>query len=369
MYTQLISFGLIGFIGSLALTPLLIGLMRKHQLYQPRRADGPQTHIAKGKVPPAGGIIFWIGLAVLLVSVIIRPTLPQAFVTYNEDIRLVMICALTGALILGFVGFLDDLSKITSQKTKGIPARYKLIIQLLVPILAVFLVTHFADLIKPINIIYPGGFIELPTWLLYGFSVFCFMGIINGMNFLDGLDGLAGGSSVVTFIALGLVTRLDSSISGLTAGLVSGFLVYNVKPAKIYMGDTGSYTLGALLGLICILEGLHLFLVVGCLLFAIEVLSVVLQVTVFRFTGKRILKMSPIHHHFELSGWSEWRVVVTFWIVNVIAAVLAVLLLSPKMPYNHSTAININQKIIQIPKDGFDIESIEYFRKYGLEGR
>ncbi len=368
MITQMLLFAILGFIGSVIATPILISIMQRNHLYQPRRSDGPQTHLQKGKVPPAGGIVFWLGLALMLVTVLIKPVLPSAFVSYDKDIRLVLICAISGALILGLIGFLDDLNKITSQKTRGIPARFKLLIQIAVPMIAVYIVTTNSHQFKPGLLLYPGGSIEMPLWLVFCFSLFCFMGIINGMNFLDGLDGLAGGSSVVTFLALGLCTRLDNSLSGFTAGLVGGFLVFNIKPAKIYMGDTGSYTLGALLGLICILEGLHIFLVIGCLLYAIEVLSVVLQVSSFKLTGKRILKMSPIHHHFELSGWSEWKVVLNFWVFNAIVSIIAVLALSTLMPYNLSTAINTKQRVIQIPKDGFDKDSIQYFRKYGLEG-
>lgn len=368
MITQILIYATLGFIGSVIATPILISIMQRNQMYQPRRSDGPQSHLKKGKVPPAGGIVFWLGLALMLITIIAKPVLPSAFISYDKDIKLVLICSISGALILGLIGFFDDLNKITSQKTQGIPARYKLLIQIAVPMIALYIVTTYSNQFKPESMLFPGGSVELPLWLVYSFSLFCFMGIINGMNFLDGLDGLAGGSSVVTFLTLGLCTRLDSSLSGFTAGIVGGFLVFNIKPAKIYMGDTGSYTLGALLGLICILEGLHVFLVIGCLLYAIEVLSVVLQVTVFRLTGKRILKMSPIHHHFELSGWSEWKVVLNFWIFNAIASIIAVLALSSLMPYNLSTAINTKQRVIQIPKDGFDKDSIQYFRKYGLEG-
>lgn len=230
---------------------------------------------------------------------------------------------LIATLGFGLIGFLDDYIKIVFKRSLGLTARQKLIGQLACSAVICVLLwqsNHSTVLAVPGT---SWGF-DL-GWFYYPFIILMMLAISNAVNFTDGLDGLLSGTSAIALAAFALIAMQLSEIAAAVCaaamiGAVLGFLVFNAHPAKVFMGDTGSLGIGGAVGAIAILTKTELlFLVIGGI-FVIEMLSVVIQVVSFKTRGKRVFKMSPIHHHFELSGWSEWRVVITFWLAGIVLA-------------------------------------------------
>jgi len=297
------------FVLALLAGPLLIPLLRRLKFGQQIRTDGPQGHLKKKGTPTMGGIIIMMALAV------------AALRFADKDSELVVL--LVASLGYGLIGFLDDYIKILFKRSLGLTARQKLIGQLIVSaVVCYFLIRmgHSTDVHIPIaNVDIKFG------WMYYPFVAFLMLATSNGVNFTDGLDGLLAGTSAIAFGAYVIIAVQSHSpetaiFSAATVGAVLGFLVFNAHPAKVFMGDTGSLGLGGGLAAAAILTKQEMLLAVIGGVFAIEVLSVIIQVTSFKTRGKRVFKMSPIHHHFELSGWSEWRVVITFWLTGLVLA-------------------------------------------------
>lgn len=311
-----------GFLGAY----LLLRLLSRAKAFQPYREQGPQSHFAKGQVPTAGGIVFVVGIFVFWIVELLLFSL-GGFVSPWSDrtfIVLTIICA--GTIFTGLIGFTDDLMKLTKNASIGFPARYKFLLQLLIGVLASYLLTPESSQLA-IPIIGKSWELSLPFVLILG--AIAFAGFVNGVNFADGLDGLAAGSVIITLIGLNLISVL-LGISHLTVlsaagiGLVLGFFILNIKPAYIFMGDTGSYALGALIALAFISSGLLIYAVLLGIVYIVEVGSVILQVASFKLTGKRIMKMSPLHHHFELCGRREESIVAGFWLVQATGCAAAV---------------------------------------------
>ncbi len=237
---------------------------------------------------------------------------------------------LAATLGFGFVGLLDDLIKILKKRSLGLTSLQKLAGQLLFSVICCALLIHSGH---STALSVPGTSFSFDwgAWFYYPFIVLMLLAISNAVNFTDGLDGLLASVSAPAFGAYALIaiqaTQFPSALGAAAmAGSVLGFLVYNAHPAKIFMGDTGSLGIGGAIGMIAILTKQELlFLIIGGV-FVIEMLSVVLQVASFKTRGKRIFKMSPIHHHYELSGWSEWRVVAVFFGASLILAALGLYL-------------------------------------------
>lgn len=300
----------VSFILSVIAAPLLIPLLRRMKFGQQVRDDGPQSHLKKAGTPTMGGIIIIVAftLAYLKFSVV------------NTDFY-VLLVAVIG---YGLIGFLDDYIKIAFKRSLGLTPRQKLAGQLLVGAAICGLLIS-AGHSTALSI--PGTSVSFDWsgWFYYPFIIIMMMAVTNAVNFTDGVDGLLSGVSTFALAAYAIIAMQATSIAaGVCAaamiGAVLGFLVFNAHPAKVFMGDTGSFGIGGAIGAIAIVTKSELlFLIIGGV-FVIEMLSVVLQVVSFKTRGKRIFKMSPIHHHFELSGWSEWRVVITFWTVSLLLA-------------------------------------------------
>lgn len=309
----LISFGI-----SAVLCPFVIPLLQKLKFGQNVRTDGPQGHLKKQGTPTMGGIMFLGGIIITALLFIkdYPEIVPVLFVTIG----------------FGVIGFLDDYIKVVMKRSDGLSPMQKLILQLLVS--GIF--TYYCIITPSIgtSIILPftdGKMIDL-GWLFAPFCVFVMLGTDNGVNFTDGLDGLCSSVTVMvaTFFA---VVALGNNhgiapICGAVVGSLLGFLLFNVHPAKVFMGDTGSLALGGFVAATAFVLKMPLFLVLVGAIYFIEVLSVIIQVTYFKKTkGKRIFKMAPIHHHFELSGWSETQVVAIFSIVTALLCLVAYLAL------------------------------------------
>jgi phospho-N-acetylmuramoyl-pentapeptide-transferase len=312
--------------------PAIIDALKRHQIRESIRKEGPQSHLAKEGTPTMGGII-------ILLSILV-PTLLWADLT-NRYIQLII--AVTAGM--GIIGWVDDYFKAVKGQPKGLVARKKLAGQLLLGLgLGIVLYTWppapefttSTDIPFLKNLVLPLGIFYIPFVLLV------VAGTSNAVNLSDGLDGLAIGLSAIAFVAFAAICyvsgRVDFSsylaitylpgageltiFCAATLGAALGFLWFNSHPAEVFMGDTGALALGGALGAIAILVKKELLLVILGGVFVVEALSVIIQVAVFRYTGKRFFRMAPLHHHFELLGWPESKVVVRFWIMGVICALI-----------------------------------------------
>jgi phospho-N-acetylmuramoyl-pentapeptide-transferase len=290
------------------------------------REWGPEHHKEKGAIPTAGGLLFVIvPLAVVPFSIYV---LGDALDLRSSDLTLSLLLLLV-CTAFAVLGFIDDFIKAATQSSRGLLARYKLVLQVVVALTAVHFAAQFGTLAFLPWSAEPA---TLPSWLYYSLGTFLLVGMVNAMNFTDGLDGLAPGMALLSLAAFVFILNTElisgllagrqnvlSYISLVVAGAVLAFLVVNFRPALIYLGDTGSYFLGAFIGYVAILSGLLIYLIPLALIYGLELISVIVQVAYFRTTGgKRLLKMSPLHHHFELSGLSEIATVLLFWMVHAL---------------------------------------------------
>ncbi|AOK89032.1 phospho-N-acetylmuramoyl-pentapeptide-transferase [Paenibacillus polymyxa] len=307
----------VSFILAVIAAPLLIPLLRRMKFGQQVRDDGPKSHLKKIGTPTMGGIVILVAFTL---------TFLKFSAIKNTDFYVLLVATLG----FGLIGFLDDYIKIVFKRSLGLTARQKLFGQLLFGAIMCWLLLN-NDHSTAIGIPGTSWSFDWGGWFYYPFIIIMMLAISNAVNFTDGLDGLLSGTSAIAFAAYAIVaiqaTSLPAAVcSAAMIGAVLGFLVYNAHPAKVFMGDTGSLGIGGAIGAIAIVTKSEiLFLIIGGV-FVIEMLSVVLQVASFKTRGKRIFKMSPIHHHFELSGWSEWRVVITFWAVGLLLAGLGLYL-------------------------------------------
>ncbi|WP_240402283.1 phospho-N-acetylmuramoyl-pentapeptide-transferase [Lactobacillus jensenii] len=294
--------------------PWLIVFMHMHHEGQPIREEGPKAHLKKAGTPTMGGAVFVIASIIASVSVLVWK---QSF----NNIAIILIIALLGH---GLIGFLDDGLKIIWKNNLGLRAWQKLLLQILIAVVLVLISSfdHFGFALRM-----PwGGALTGPVIFVL-FTIFWLVGFSNAVNLSDGLDGLASGLSIISFATYAYLAFKQENLAILVfcmsviGGLII-FLVFNHKPAKIFMGDAGSLALGGSLAAIAILLNRPWSLLLVGLVFVCETASVMMQVTSFKLTHKRIFKMTPIHHHFELSGWSEWKVDIVFWIVQLIFSIL-----------------------------------------------
>ncbi|AOA01617.1 MAG: phospho-N-acetylmuramoyl-pentapeptide-transferase [Carnobacterium sp.] len=314
---------LMPFVSSFALTimvmPMFIGYFRMKQIGQVTRDEGPKWHEVKTGTPTMGGVVFIIATLITAVWVGIW----QGALTLSLGL-LLFILALYGVL-----GFLDDFIKVFKKRNLGLTSKQKLIGQIIGGIIF-FIVFKYEGLATKIAFPFIGS-IDI-GWLYGIFVIFWLVGFSNAVNLTDGLDGLVAGTASIAYGTYAVIAwhqqQTDILIFCVTivGGLV-GFFFFNKKPAKIFMGDVGSLALGGGLAAVSILLHQEWSLLLIGLIFVIETASVMIQVTSFKLTGKRVFKMSPIHHHFEMSGWSEWRVVLTFWSVGLLAAIVALLVI------------------------------------------
>jgi phospho-N-acetylmuramoyl-pentapeptide-transferase len=305
----------VSFVLAVLFGPLFIPLLRKLKFGQQVRVDGPESHLKKTGTPTMGGIIILVALTL-------------AFLKFADNGPEYW-ALLTACLGFGLVGFLDDYIKIVFKRSLGLTAKQKLFGQLLFSAIFCYFLYHM-DHSTVVGVPGTDWSIDL-GWSYYLLVVIMFLGSTNAVNFTDGLDGLLSGTSALAFGAFAVIaleaTQPQAAVfSAAVVGAVLGFLVYNAHPAKIFMGDTGSLGLGGGIAAVAILTKTELLLIVIGGVFVLEMLSVIIQVASFKTRGKRVFKMSPIHHHFELSGWSEWRVVTTFWFVGLLLAGAGLLL-------------------------------------------
>lgn len=310
----------IGFLITVLISPIFIPFLRRLKFGQSIREEGPQSHMKKAGTPTMGGLM--IVVSIIITSLIMVAKVNGTLASYEIWL---LIFVLVG---YGLIGFLDDFIKVALKRNLGLTSLQKMIGQLLIAFIFYFILRYFDF---PTYIQIPGTSIQWELGFWYAFLiVFMLVGSSNAVNLTDGLDGLLAGTAAIAFGAFAILAwygfpQGEVTLFALSAvGALLGFLVFNAHPAKVFMGDTGSLALGAAIAGIAILTKMEIFLVIIGGVFVIETLSVIIQVISFKTTGKRVFKMSPLHHHYELLGWSEWRVVTTFWFVGLIFAALGI---------------------------------------------
>ena len=311
---------IISFAVSAALGPFVIPMLLRLKIGQTVRTDGPETHLAKNGTPTIGGLIFLAGIAV--VSVVF-------WKKYPEMTPLIFL-----TFCFGIIGFIDDFIKVVLKRSKGLAAWQKFSLQFIVTAAFAWFLVKFEGQNLDMIIPFGGGKMIDPAYLGLPLLFFVVLGTDTGANFTDGLDGLA--SSVTAAIALffmvvasvlgGEQAASVSVVSGAVLGGLLGFLLFNAHKAKVFMGDTGALALGGYVAAAAYMMHVQLLLPIVAIIYVIEVVSVIMQVSYFKLThGKRIFKMAPIHHHFEKCGWSETQVMTRFTVVTLIAAAICLL--------------------------------------------
>lgn len=309
----------ISLIITVLLGPLLIPLLKRLKFGQNIRSDGPSRHLQKAGTPTMGGVMFLAGTAVS--GLILSRSLPDG---------IIVLAVIAG---FGLIGFLDDYLKVVLKRSLGLRAREKLLWQILLAAGLAYWVVYGmgrgTEIVLPFSGYFTLGGIQFDPgwWTFMAFTIIVVVGAANAVNLTDGLDGLAAGVSMIAALALMLIALLVHkegvaiSMAALSGGCL-GFLFFNRHPARVFMGDTGSLAIGGGLGAAAVITRSELFFVIIGGIFVLETLSVIIQVISFQTTGRRLFRMSPLHHHFELGGWSENRVVLTFWIATLVLAVI-----------------------------------------------
>ncbi len=299
---------------SVAAGPVVIPFLRRLKVGQTVRGEGPETHLKKNGTPTMGGIL--ILLSVVITSVFFVKDYP----------KIIPVLFLT--LGFGLIGFLDDYIKVVLKRSMGLRAWQKFLLQIVVTGVFVFYIRQYTDISLVMKVPYMEGVYLDFGWMNIPVLFFIVIGTVNGTNFTDGVDGLASSVTVLvaTFfsvVAIGTGSGIEP-VTCAVVGALLGFLLFNVYPAKVFMGDTGSLALGGFVAAAAYMMQMPLFIVIVGFIYMVEVLSDILQVSYFKVSGgKRIFKMAPIHHHFELCGWSETRVVAVFSIVTTILCLVA----------------------------------------------
>ena len=307
---------LIAFALSVVMGPVIIPILRRLKMGQTEGEDGVKSHLKKAGTPTMGGVI-------ILVSVVVT----SVFYLKNCP-KIIPILFVT--LGFGLIGFLDDYLKVVMKRSDGLYPKQKFALQILVTAVLAFYLVRFTNIPLTMLIPFSGGHYLDIGWLAIPLMFVAVLGTVNGANFTDGLDGLASSVTVLiatffTVVAIGTKSGIEP-ITCAVVGALLGFLLFNVYPASVFMGDTGSLALGGFVASTAYMLQMPIFLIIVAFIYMVEILSVMIQVTYFKKTGgKRIFKMAPIHHHFELCGWSETKVVAVFSIITALLCLVALM--------------------------------------------
>lgn len=322
MTIKLITAFVLAFLFATAFGKFYIPWLKKEKARQEIREDGPTWHMAKSGTPTMGGVMFIAAAAFVCLTVGFDGMLQGNFVH---------IFVLLFAMVFGAIGFLDDWEKIKKKQNLGLTARAKFLLQLAAALVFVLLMRQMGFLSPNLYIPFYNTSVTMPEWLYFLFAAFVIVGTVNAVNITDGVDGLASGTSIPVFLFFVVLTyvwgvdylELGIFASAMVGGLM-GFLVYNFNPAKVFMGDTGSLFLGgAVCGMAFALD-MPLILVLVGIIYIVETMSDIIQVLYFKAThGKRIFRMAPLHHHLEMGGWKETKVVFVFAGISLVFCILA----------------------------------------------
>lgn len=307
-YLQIVIPAAIAFLVTVVATPLIIPVLRRIKAGQSIREDGPQSHMVKSGTPTMGGVAIIVGVLITCL-------------TSGETTR-DMLVILGAFMAFGILGFLDDFVKVTMKRNLGLTAKQKLVLQILIAVVLAAYQSHFSVYETKIFVPFINENIDFGIWYI-PFIAFVVVAMVNAVNLTDGLDGLASGVTLIVALFFAIVGSTYGSptaalFCSAIAGACFGFLMFNKHPARVFMGDTGSLALGGGIAAAAIIMNVVLILPFVGGVYVAEALSVVLQVASYKTRKKRIFKMAPLHHHFELSGWKETKVVAVFWLVTFI---------------------------------------------------
>ena len=313
---------LISFIISIILGIIIIPILKKLKVGQIERDDGPQSHLKKQGTPTMGGII-------MIIAMIIMVTGAYVYLTCNLQselaIKLLPILLLT--IGFGLIGFIDDFKKLVLKNTKGLKPSYKMLGLLIISVAYVIYLVYGLNIGTDTYIPFIKQSINIPVYLYIPFAIIVILATTNAINLTDGIDGLSSSVSTIiitclTIVGIALKVEEIGIFGSIVIGAVLGFLMFNLHPAKVFMGDTGSLLLGGVISSMALYVKMPLLLIIIAFVPVIETLSVIIQVAYFKKTGNRIFKMAPIHHHFELSGWKENKVVIVFSLLTLVLCVI-----------------------------------------------
>ena len=306
----------LSFILTTAIAPIFIPFLLKLKVGQTVRDDGPESHLKKNGTPTMGGIIILIGFiggSVIFCS------------RYSNTIPIMLM-----TIGFGLIGFIDDYIKVVLKRSMCLRAWQKLLLQIIVTAIFAVYLTKVSGVNLLLRVPFTNGYMLDLSWFSYVILFIAVLGTVNGANLTDGVDGLASSVTIVIAIYFAIIAVLENMglepTSLALIGSLLGFLVFNCYPAKVFMGDTGSLALGGYVIATAYMLNMPLYVIIVAVIYLVENISVMLQVSYFKITkGKRLFKMAPIHHHFEKSGWSETKVVTVFTIVSIFAAVIGYL--------------------------------------------
>ena len=312
---------LLSFVITAILGKFTIPILKKLKVGQSEREDGPRSHLRKQGTPTMGGIMIIITI-ITLVSIL-------CFLNPKSEFLMPILAISISSIGFGIIGFIDDFKKVVLKNTDGLSPKLKMLGLLIISVGYTIFLTEYAKIGTDIIIPFMDYTLVLPNWIYIPFTIFVMLGATNAVNLTDGIDGLAGSVSAIILTAISIISiktnnEAVSILSSILVGSSCGFLIYNFHKAKVMMGDTGSLLLGGAISSMMIYLKNPLLLIILAIIPVIETISVILQVMYFRRTGKRLFRMSPLHHHFELTGWRENKVVGVFSFITFIAAIISI---------------------------------------------
>ncbi len=321
---QIIVYMMFSFAFSCVFEKYFINIMKKKKVGQSERYNGPRSHLKKAGTPTMGGVIMLLVTAIFAIV--------YCIVNKNGQLAIKVVGGVSLASIgFGVVGFVDDYKKVVKKNTDGLNPSLKMFWLLVVSVGYIVFLQKVFDLGTAMQIPILKTFISLPLWFYAIFNIFVMLATTNAVNLTDGVDGLNGSTSFIMIVTLAIISIKFGNfplaiILLVIAASVMGFLVYNFHPAKIFMGDTGSLFLGGVIATSAIILKTPLIIVLICIIPVVEALSDILQVLYVKKTGKRLFKMAPIHHHLELTGWRESRVVGVFSLITLLACIISIII-------------------------------------------
>lgn len=300
---------------------IIVPILRKLKVGQIERSDGPESHLKKQGTPTMGGIIMMLGIIIITIG---------AYIYYkSRDLALAKNLLPILGLTIGFgiIGFIDDFKKLVLKNTKGLSPSLKMLGLLIISVIYVLYLINGLNLGTEMYLPIVKKYITLPIYFYIPFAIVVILATTNAVNLTDGIDGLSSSVCTIIITCLTIIATIFEVkeivvFGAIVIGAVLGFLMFNIHPAKVFMGDTGSLFLGGVISGIALYLKMPLILLVIAIIPVIETLSVIIQVTYFKKTGKRVFKMAPIHHHFELSGWKENQVVMLFSVITLVVSVI-----------------------------------------------
>ena len=321
---------LLSFVATVILSFIIIPLLKKLKVGQIEREDGPQSHLKKQGTPTMGGIIMII--VILVVGMFMYFDYARSEDAGESQMAQNLLPIIAVTLGFGIIGLIDDLKKLIGKNTKGLKPAYKMIGLLIVSVGFSLYLTEVMHFEPQIYIPFADIYFTIPVWVFVPFVVLVFLSTTNAINLTDGIDGLSTSVTTIivaclTVISIVFEVKEITVFGAILIGTCLGFLVFNLYPAKVMMGDTGSLLLGGAIAGMAIYLKMPLLLLIIALVPILETLSVIIQVAHFKRTGKRIFKMAPLHHHFELSGWKENKVVAVFSMVTLVCCVLGLMII------------------------------------------